>query len=182
MMAFEKRWARQLLSAFAPSDGPGLAPMHGEVDYLRALSRMRREATPVAALGLRLAIWIAALAPLWLWGKLTTISRLATERRTELLRQLLTHRAFAVRELVTLLKLSAAMALLGTPSVRARSGYDHVQAVADAESGLRVRRLPVMGAQQDVIGPQPDGLRAWNGRDGSAAEIESPSARPSEAP
>jgi hypothetical protein len=133
----------------------------------------------VAALGLRLAIWIAALAPLWLWGKLTTISKLATERRTELLRQLLTHRAFAVRELVTLLKLSAAMALLGTPSVRARSGYDHVQAVADAESGLRVRRLPVMGAQQDVIG-QPDALRAWPGHDGSAAEIES--ASPSEAP
>jgi len=174
MMAFEKRWARQLLSAFAPSDGPGLAPLHGEVDYLRALARMRREATPLAALGLRLAIWIAALAPLWLWGKLTTISKLATDRRTELLRELLTHRAFAVRELVTLLKLSAAMALLGTPSVRARSGYDQVQTVAEVESGLRVR-LPVMTTQQDA-------LHVWTGRDGSAAEIELPGAHPSEAP
>lgn len=173
MMDFEKRWARQLLSAFAPSGGPGLSPLKDEVDYLRALTRMRREATPVAALGLRLAIWIAALAPLWLWGKLTTISKLAIEHRTELLRELLAHRAFAVRELVTLLKLSAAMALLGTPSVRARSGYDHVQA-AEVESGLRVR-LPVLAAQQDA-------LRVWPGRDGASSEIELPNARPSEAP
>jgi hypothetical protein len=175
MMAFEKRWARQLLSAFAPSGGPGLSPRRDEVDYLRVLTRMRREATPIAAFGLRLAIWIAALAPLWLWGKLTTISKLAIEHRTELLRELLSHRAFAVRELVTLLKLSAAMALLGTPSVRARSGYDQVQAAAaEADSSLRVR-LPVLAARRDP-------LPVWPGRDGSASEIELPSARPSEAP
>lgn len=175
MMAFERRWARLLLSAFAPSDGPGLAPLQGEVDYLGTLARMRREATPLAALGLRIAIWIAALAPLWLWGKLTTISKLAVERRIDLLRELLAHRAFVVRELATLLKLSAAMALLGTPSVRARSGYDQVQAVAEIESGLRVR-LPVIAGQE-----QP--LRVWPAHDGpAAADVELPRVHPSEAP
>jgi hypothetical protein len=142
MMAFERRWARQLLSAFAPTGGPGLAPIQDEVDYVNALARMMREATPVAALGLRFAIWMAALAPLWLWGRLATINKLAVERRTELLRQLLAHRVFAVRELALLLKFCAAMALLGTPSVRARSGYDHVQPASKTESGVRVR-LPM---------------------------------------
>jgi hypothetical protein len=174
MMAFEKRWARQLLAAFAPTGGPGLAPLSEEVDYLGVLVRIRREATPAAAFGLRLAIWLAALAPLWLWGKLTTISKLAIERRTQLLCELLAHRAFVVRELATLLKLSAAMALLGTPSVRARSGYDHVQPAAEVESGLRVR-LPLLADPHDA-------LRAWPEPQGTTVEVELPIARPSEAP
>jgi hypothetical protein len=124
MMAFERRWARHVLAAFAPVGGPGLAPAPDEVDYESALRRMMRGASPLAAAGLRLAIWIAALAPIWLWGTVTTVTRLAAERRPELLRQLLGHRAFAIRELTLLLKLCAAMALLGTPSVRARSNYD----------------------------------------------------------
>jgi hypothetical protein len=126
MMGFERRWARHVLAAFAPIGGPGLAPLQDEVDYESALRRMMRGASPLAAAGMRLALWIAALAPIWLWGRVTTVTRLAVERRPELLRQLLGHRAFAVRELTLLLKLCAAMALLGTPSVRARSGYDDV--------------------------------------------------------
>lgn len=160
MMAFERRWARHLLAAFAPPEGPGLAPLGGEVDYLAVLNRMRREATPLAALGLRAAIWMAALAPLWLWGKLATVTRLASERRTQLLRELLAHRAFAVRELALLLKLSAAMALLGTPSVRARSGYDHVEPAGKSESGLRPR-LPLLDeADRPLV--------VWPARDGTA--------------
>src|SRR5690349_23160067 len=104
---------------------------------------MLRHATPLAAIGMRAALWMAALAPLWLWGRLSTVSKLANERRSELLRQLLSHRAFAVRELTLLLKLAATMALLGTPSVRARSGYDSVQAATVVESGVRVK-LPVL--------------------------------------
>ena len=144
MTGFERRWAHQLLSSFTAHRGAGLCPQPDEVDYTAALVRMRHEATPLAAFALRLAVWLAALAPLWLWGRLTTISRIAVEHRPELLRQLLNHRAFAVRELALLLKLCAAMALMGTPSVRARSGYDHVQAVAKAESGVHVRRLALL--------------------------------------
>jgi hypothetical protein len=175
MTRFEKRWARLLLAGFAPAGGPGLAPLPDEVDYDRAVSRMRREGTPLAAFGLRLAIWIAALAPLWLWGKLATVtvSALAVERRAELLRELLVHRVFAVRELTLLLKLCAAMALLGTPSVRARSGYDHVQPAAEIESGLRTR-LPLVA--------EPERLRVWPAHDGATAQIELPRERRSEAP
>jgi hypothetical protein len=143
MTRFELRWAEDLLAAFAPPNGPGLAPHAGEVRYAAVFARMRREATPLAAIGLRLAIWLAALAPLWLWGRLRTASLLTPGERPELLRQLLRHRSFAVRELTTLLKLVAMIALLGTDSVRARSGYDNVQSTARIESGVRVR-LPLV--------------------------------------
>jgi hypothetical protein len=143
MLSFEKRWAKDLLAGFAPASGPGLAPRRGEVDYVGVLARMMREATPLAALGIRAAIWIAALAPLWLWGRLSTVSKLAVERHPDLLRDLLAHRVFVVRELTMLLKLCAAMALLGAPAVRQRSGYDHVQPAAKVESGLHMR-LPML--------------------------------------
>ena len=174
MMAFEKRWARHLLAAFAPPGGPGLAPAPEEVDYLGVLGRMVRGASPLAALGLRLAIWIAALAPLWLWGKLTTISKLAAERRPELLRELLGHRAFVVRELTLLLKLSAAMALLGTPSVRARSGYDQAPPAAEVDRAPRVR-LPLAPLQAAA----PD---AWPVAKDSPPELARAAQAPSEAP
>jgi hypothetical protein len=163
MLSFEKRWATHLLAGFAPANGSGLAPRRGEVDYAAVLMRMMREATPIAALGLRAAIWLCALAPLWLWGKLSTVSKLAVERHPDLLRELLSHRLFVVRELTMLLKLCAAMALLGAPSVRQRSGYDHVQAAAKVESGLHVR-LPML----DRAGA----LRVRAVDDAAAAEIE----------
>jgi hypothetical protein len=168
MMAFEQRWARQLLAAFAPEGGPGLAPAAGEVDYLSVLRRMMHEATPLARLGLRVAIWIAALAPLWSWGKLATVSKLGHERRAQLLRELLSHRAFAVRELCLLLKLCAAMALLGASSVRARSGYDHVQASGAVESGVRERKhLPLVA---EAGAP----LRVWAADDTQPVPVEQP--------
>jgi hypothetical protein len=166
MLSFERRWAKSLLAGFAPSDGPGLAPLRDEVDYEGVLARMMREATPLAALGIRAAVWIGALAPLWLWGKLTTITKLAHERHPDLLRALLGHRVFAIRELTMLLKLCAAMALLGTPSVRMRSGYDHVKAATKLESGLRV--LTKTGAQR-----KPH-LRVWPAGDSVATAVEIP--------
>lgn len=128
--------------------GPGLAPLEGEVDYLGVLETMRRRATRLAALGLRAAIWLLALAPIWTGRSLRTISGLPRAARASLLSELLVHRAFAVRELSLLLKLCASMALLGTRSVRARSGYDDVHRAPANESGLRkkpgVRSLDVV--------------------------------------
>jgi hypothetical protein len=139
----ERRWAVALLSAFAPSGARGLAPREGEVDYLSTAQQMLRASTPLAAVALRAAVWMAALAPLWLWGRFKTVLDLDAASRTRLLTQLVSHRGFAVRELTMLLKLAAAMALLGTPSIRQRSGYDNVQAVEKIESGIR-RKLPLL--------------------------------------
>jgi hypothetical protein len=132
-----------VLTAFTHDAEPGLCPRSGEVDYLNAFRRMRRGSSMLAGLGLRLAVWMVALAPLWLLGRVATISTMARRERTELLSRLLMHNSLVVRELTMLLKLTAAMALLGTLSVRARSGYDNVRAVVQVESGVRVR-LPLV--------------------------------------
>jgi hypothetical protein len=130
---WEQAWAADVLTAFTAEASQGLAPGASEVDYLTTFRRMRRGSTALAALGLRLALWMVALAPLWLLGRIATISSLARRDRTELLRRLLAHRVLAVRELTMLLKLTAAMALLGTSSVRARSGYDSTTTRAEVQ-------------------------------------------------
>lgn len=124
MTRWEQAWADAVLTAFVVEGGSGLTVRQGEVDYLRAFGRMRERGTALAAFGLRVAIWMVATAPLWLFGRFAMFGTLARGERTELLSRLLTHHSFAVRELTLLLKLTAAMALLGTASVRARSHYD----------------------------------------------------------
>lgn len=147
MSPWEQQWALDVLAAFAPPASEGLAPLPGEVDYGSTFRRMRRGATPLASLGLRVALWMVVLSPLWLLGRFATFSRLALRERTELLARLLRHTSSGVRELSLLLKFTAAVALLGTPSVRARSGYDNVKAPAPAQQQVaeRARRhLPVV--------------------------------------
>ena len=130
MTRWEQAWAHAVLNAFVVEGSAGLNVNQGEVDYLSALERMRERGTAVAAFGLRAAIWMVATAPLWLFGRFVMFGTLAGSERTELLSRLLTHKSFAVRELTLLLKLTAAMALLGTASVRARSHYDAPSYVA----------------------------------------------------
>jgi hypothetical protein len=130
MTRWEQAWAEAVLTAFVVEGSPGLNVSQGEVDYVSTLERMRERGTAVAALGLRAAIWMVAIAPLWLFGRFVMFGTLARGERTELLSRLLTHNNFAVRELTLLLKLTAAMALLGTASVRARTHYDAPSYVA----------------------------------------------------
>lgn len=147
MTRWEHAWAESVLTAFVIEGSPGLNVNHGEVDYLNALRRMRERGTSLAALGLRVAIWMVATAPLWLFGRFKLFGALARAERTELLGRLLTHRSFAVRELTLLLKLTAAMALLGTASVRARTHYDaqgtvFVASRLDPQPELQLRPEP----------------------------------------
>ena len=140
MLAFERTWAVSVLEGFAPSGGPGLSPEADEVDYLGALQKMMRASTGRAAFGLRVAVWIVALAPMWMLGKVGTIRSLAPAGRAELLRRLLAHRFFLVRELTLLLKLGACMAIFARPSLRERSGYDRQEGLdydTVGESGER---------------------------------------------
>lgn len=155
MMAFEKRWAESILEAFAPPGGPGLAPRAGETRYADALERMSASATRTAALGLRIALWLAVVAPMFVWGRFVLAPTLAIGERARMLGELLRHRSFLVRELVLLLKIGAAFALFARPEMRAASNYDRVAEVAAEtdeqieESGERQRvRLPVVPAAE----------------------------------
>ena len=132
MTALERRWARVALASFAPERpepagehaGPLLVPEPGEVDYLEAFDAMRRGGTRLSAFGLRLSVWIVTFAPPFLGRGLRTLASLSPEERAEVLGALLSSRRFLFRELALLLKIVAAMALLGAASVRQRSGYD----------------------------------------------------------
>ncbi|MCS6798522.1 MAG: hypothetical protein NZ898_08325 [Myxococcota bacterium] len=145
MLRFERRWAHDVMSSFAPPGGPGLAPDPGRVDFVGALRTQMRASTPLAALGLRLAVWMAALAPLWTLGRLRTIRGLRPAERAAVLARLLRSRLYLVRELTLFLKLAACFALFRVPELRAQSHYDPAQADEGppAASGVR-RRLPVV--------------------------------------
>ena len=126
MWAFERRWAEAIFSSFAPEQSSGLAPRPGEVDYMATFHSMRERARLVARLGLRAALWMVALSPLWLAHRARSFARLPLAERQLLLAQLMEHRVFAIREAAFLLKLVACLALFASDEVRARSGYDGV--------------------------------------------------------
>ncbi|RMG17761.1 MAG: hypothetical protein D6729_08245 [Deltaproteobacteria bacterium] len=141
MRAFERRWAEIVLAAFAPpaatalGEGSGeangaLQPRPGEVRYLESYETMRSHGTRLSAFGLRLAVWIVVWSPPFLGLGLCLFPTLTPERRALALERLLHSKRFLVRELTLLLKIVAAMALFGTPSIRARSGYDRAPALA----------------------------------------------------
>lgn len=138
MLGFERKWAKDVLGGFAPVGGPGFAPRPGEVDYGQAAQRMMQASTRKAAFGLRIGLWLAGLAPLWLLGKFQTFGALSRELRTEVLRRLLTHRWYFVRELTLFLKVTACMALFGLPALRQRARYDLSSNGAEAHHHLSV--------------------------------------------
>lgn len=124
MLAFEARWVRIVLASFAPAAAPGLSPREGEVDYLATFASMRASAGPLARVGMRLALWLVALAPMWLAKRRGTMASVPLDVRQALLAALLEHRVYPVREAAFMLKLAASLALFASDAVRARSGYD----------------------------------------------------------
>ena len=147
MTRIEQLWTSDVLTAFTQDEVQGLTPSPGEVDYLRAFRKMRNGSTALCAFGLRVAIWMVAFAPLWLLGRFATFSALARSERTQLLSRLLAHKSFAVRDLTLLLKLTAAMAIFGTASIRTRTGHD-ADSPARAEHDAR-RQLTVLQVEAE---------------------------------
>lgn len=161
LTTFERGWAAAMVGGFAPAGGAGLAPTPGEVDYVGAFELMCRSTTRLAAFGMRLALWMSVLAPMFVWGRATTALRLSPERRSKLLGEMLTHRFMLVRELTVLLKLVASFAMFRVAALRIRSHYDDAELARAAtakpgslllsdthddfeDSGERVR-LPLVG-------------------------------------
>jgi hypothetical protein len=124
MRAFERRWVHDILSSFAPQGGPELAPRAGEVEYFPTFAGLHQSARGIARVGFRAALWLVALAPIWLLRRGCTFGKLALEERQALLGRLLDHPVYAVREAAFLLKFCACLALFASDDLRARSGYD----------------------------------------------------------
>jgi hypothetical protein len=115
----EERWACAALSAIYPGGGEERWPLgirQGDVEgFLRDLFA---RVPLLAALGLRAAIWIVALAPIFLMGRLVTVMRLSSHEQQALLATLSSSSSYAVRQLILALKASGGMLFGAALSVR----------------------------------------------------------------
>ncbi len=111
----EMAWALDAFEAIFP--GPqGIGTMNVR-EYIQAtFARIPLE--PV--IGLRLAIWIVALAPLFVLRRFRTLHGLTAEEREHVLVALAANPVYAVRQLVLALKAMAALLYAADPAVRAR--------------------------------------------------------------
>jgi hypothetical protein len=127
----EHRWAEAAMGAIFPgSTECGLRDIRGmNVDgFLRQLMR----SVPLqAAFGLRMAVWLVALAPLFVLGRFATIVGLGTAERERVVSALVVSKSYVVRSLVLILKTMGALLYAGDAGVRARMFVP-----APAKSGL----------------------------------------------
>ena len=114
----ELTWARDAFEAiFPPHAGgaPGIGKMNVEAYLVDTFARIPAE----PAIGLRLAIWIVALAPIFVLGRIRTIHGLSGSDRQRVLTKLTMNPVYAVRQLVIALKAVAALLYAGDTGVRA---------------------------------------------------------------
>jgi hypothetical protein len=133
MAPFEIDWARAIARALVPPE-----ELHGVLagafDGIDAGARYADEcaASPWhAALLLRASLWLTWLAPIWLWGKLSTFGGLDGDERAQLLERLLHDGRYLVRTAAMFLKLMICQVLLCDQATQARLGaYDLVPPMA----------------------------------------------------
>jgi hypothetical protein len=137
LTAFENAWAGAALGAMFPGSGEVGLDGIGGMDVAGFLRAMMRRLPLRSALGLRAAVWIAALAPLFELGRATTITRLKPSDRERLVVRLVKSRLYVVRSLVLMLKTFGALLYVSDASVRSRLGRS---AVRRSLVPLRLRR------------------------------------------
>jgi hypothetical protein len=120
LVKFEERWARSAFETIfpgSPEEGlEGIKSMDIE-GYLReVLSTVPFK----SGLGLRVAVWIIAFAPLFLLGRFALFASLAQIDREKVVQRLITSSSYVIRSLVMALKAVGAMLYAGAPQIRAR--------------------------------------------------------------
>jgi hypothetical protein len=138
---WETRWAVAALGAIFPKNAHdkialGVADLDVE-GYLRDL--LGRVSLRVA-LGLHAAIWIVALAPLFVIGRWATIASLPPDARETVVARLSSSPIYVVRQLTMLLKTLGAILFTGEPAVR-EVMLRARPVVVPAESGPRLIQL-----------------------------------------
>jgi hypothetical protein len=120
LTGIENRWAEAAMGAIFPgSREEGLTDIRA-MDVRGFLARVVTSVPSKVALGLRLAVWIVALAPLFVLGRLATITSLAQADRERVVAALVMSRNYALRSLVMILKTMGALLYAGDDAVRAR--------------------------------------------------------------
>ena len=151
----ETRWAHAAFGAIFPSGASDKIPLGiCDLDLDGYLTDMRSRVPFRAALGLRIAIWVIALAPLFVLHRVATIASLDKASRETLMKKMLDSPIYVVRQLVMLLKALGAVLYAGTPAVRESILAASPNAIPEVyQSGPRligIGRKP--GAQGETVG------------------------------
>jgi hypothetical protein len=139
LMRFERCWAVAAIQAIFPgSSDMGLSDIRAmDVDgFLRELMVLLPWR---AALGVRLAAWLVAFAPLWVMSRFATIVRLTPSDRERVMVALVSSESYAVRSLALILKTLGALVYAADDRVRTRLMH-HSQRV----TRLRVKPVRVV--------------------------------------
>jgi hypothetical protein len=116
----ETAWVEAEMQAIFPgSSDEGLTGI-GAMDVRGFITQTMRYMPPQAALGFRVAVWVVALAPLLLLGRLATIAGLALPDREKVIGRLVASKSYAIRSFVLILKTLGALLYAGDDGVRAR--------------------------------------------------------------
>lgn len=117
---FETAWVEAEMQAIFPgSSDEGLTDIRA-MDVRGFITQTMRYMPLQAAFGFRVAVWVVALAPLLLLGRLATIAGLALPDREKVIARLVASKSYAIRSLVLILKTLGALLYAGDDGVRAR--------------------------------------------------------------
>lgn len=168
LCSFEISWADAAFDAIYPEPGTsgplqshlphGIASMHPARFFDDVLATVPFE----QSLGLRLTLWIIALAPLFTIRRLGTISSIAPLERTRVLERLVTSPNYVVRQLAMSFKAVATLLYVQSAPVRAAM-----------TAPLRPRIHGLVSAARLLAGPRRDdetGRATAGGEHENAAE------------
>lgn len=117
LLDFELAWCSATFDTFHP-EGTVLAHGIEKMKPARFFDETLAQVPLEQSVGLRFALWMIALAPLFLLGKLHTIASLERQDRVRLLEKLLASPIYAVRQLVLAVKALGIMLYAQSPEIR----------------------------------------------------------------
>ena len=115
----ERRWAHATLDTLFPGPERGALPLGiEEMDVDAFLDDTFRRVPVEAAVGLRAAFWVIALAPLFVIGRLATIASLHPADRLRVVSAISASPVYMLRSLVMMVKAIGALFYCGDARVR----------------------------------------------------------------
>ena len=119
LTAFERRWAHAALDTIFPGPPRGSLPVGiGDLDLDGYLNDTLTTIPLESAVGLRLAFWVIAFAPLFVIGRFATIAGLEPEDRERVMLAIAGSKSYAIRSTIVALKAVFSLFYFGDPRVR----------------------------------------------------------------
>jgi hypothetical protein len=148
LFGFERVWAAAAFDTVFPEQSAlphGIARMNPGGFFANLIAVAPAE----QALGLRLTLWIVALAPLWFLRRAGTIASVKPDDRQRTIERLLASPVYAIRQLVTGFKAVGAMLYSMSPEVRAAMTTPQVKLFDSGRLTIRRKSTPQQGGSRE---------------------------------